>query len=385
MARKIRIRMYQLGFGDCYLVSVPDGTKTRHICVDFGNVAGKGGGNAPFQMIAEDIEKETNGHLDVAVMTHEHLDHMEGYYHQRKIFNRMTVDWVWMSIPSDPDYYDDFPNARPVKKLQNLTDAFHRQAMRRRVNLASSFDTLLRNNLSNVDRIEYLRNLPKKGVLYLRRGNSLRGKPFRNVKGRVMAPEKDMSVYYGGVRGQHLNHMINSLTVAAGGSGDNRWEFPHVNRSPKPPQLSDSDWGRLRGSIMRGAVEGVRTIDRAKNNTSLVFQLSVGRRNLLFTGDAELESWDVLTRKNKRWLEPVDFLKISHHGSHNGTPLELLDTLLPKRRKRSAKIMVSTQRNVYGTKNPVPDEALMIELKKRGKLISTDGLTKPWVDVTLNV
>jgi len=92
-----------------------------------------------------------------------------------------------------------------------------------------------------------------------------------------------------------------------------------------------------------------------------------------------------LTRKNKRWLEPVDFLKISHHGSHNGTPLELLDTLLPKRRKRSAKIMVSTQRNVYGTKNPVPDEALMVELKKRGKLISTDGLTKPWVDVTLRL
>lgn len=385
MAKKIRIRMYQLGFGDCYLVSVPDGTMTRHICVDFGNVSGKGGSNAPFQAIAENIEKETNGHLDVAVMTHEHLDHMEGYYHQRKIFDRMKVDWVWMSIPSDPDYYDKFPDDQPVKKLQNLTDAFHRQMMKQRANLASSFDALLRNNLSNADRIDYLRQLPKKGVLYLRRGNSVAGKPFRDIKCRVLAPEKDMSVYYGGVQGQHLNHMIKSLALAAGDSNNDRWMFPYVKRSQKPPQLSDSDWKRLRGSIMQGAVEGVRTIDRAKNNTSLVFQLSVGRRNLLFTGDAELESWDIFIKKNKNWLKPVDFLKVSHHGSHNGTPLEELDTLLPKRRKRSAKIMVSTKRNVYGTKNPVPDDALMTELQKRGKLITTDGLNKQWVDVTLNI
>ncbi|MFK8031577.1 MAG: hypothetical protein AB8G18_15175 [Gammaproteobacteria bacterium] len=382
---KIRIRMYQLGFGDCYLVSVPDGSKTRHICVDFGNVAGKGGRNAPFETIAKDIEKETNGHLDVAVMTHEHMDHMEGYYHQRKIFNRMTVDWVWMSAPSHPDYYEKYPNARPVKKLQQLTDAFHRQVGKRRIGLAPSFDTLLRNNLSNVDRVNYLRELPKKGVLYLRRGNSVRRKPFRHVKCRVMAPEKDMSVYYGRRSQQHLHHMINSLAASAGESSDDRWEFPHVKQSKRPPQLSDSDWKRLRGRIMRGSVEGIRTIDKAKNNTSLVFQLSVGERSLLFTGDAELRSWDKLVEKNQSWLKPVDFMKISHHGSHNGTPLDMLDTLLPRSRKDKAKIMVSTKRHVYGTKNPVPDESLMNELSTRGELINSDGMDEPWIDVVLDV
>lgn len=384
MPQQIRIRMYQVGFGECYLVSVPDGTKTRHICVDFGNVAGKGGRNAPFQLVAEDIEKETEGHLDVAVMTHEHLDHMEGYYHQRKIFNRMTVDWVWMSGPSHPDYYDNYPDAQPVRKLQSLADSFYAEVVKRRLHLAPSFDTLLRNNLSNVDRIDYLRNLPKKGVLYLRRGNSVRGKPFRHVTCRVLAPERDMSVYYAGSPGQHLHHMINSLSVAGGDTAHSRWQFPHVKRSARPPQLSESDWRKLRGRIMRGAVEAVRTIDKAKNNTSLVFQLTAGQRTLMFTGDAELRSWDFLVRKNPGQLKAVDFLKISHHGSHNGTPLELLDTLLPEHRKDSAQIMVSTQRNVYGTKNPVPDESLMTELRKRGKLISTDGLTRPWVDVLLD-
>lgn len=382
MSRSIRIRMYQLGFGDCYLVSIPDGEKTRHLCVDFGNVAGKGGRNAPFQRIAQDIEKETNGHLDVAVMTHEHMDHMEGYYHQRSIFNRMSVDWVWMSAPSHPDYYEKYPDAAPVKRLQAQTDEFYRHATRKRLPLAPSFDTLVRNNLSNVDRVNYLRELPKKGVLYLRRGNSVRGKPFRHVKCRVMAPERDMSVYYGRRGMQQLNHMTNSLK-AAGTAEDKRWEFPHVKRSVRPPQLSDSDWRKLRGRIMRGAVEGIRTIDKARNNTSLVFQLEVGSRTLLFPGDAELRSWSHLVEKNQRWLKPVDFMKVSHHGSHNGTPLELLDTLLPRSRQSQAKIMVSTQSNVYGTKNPVPDASLLKELATRGQLISSDETDQPWIDIEL--
>lgn len=384
MTQTLRIRMYQLGFGECYLVSVPDGTKTRHICVDFGNVAGKGGRNAPFRRIAEDIEKETNGHLDVAVVTHEHMDHMEGYYHQRAIFNRMKVDWVWMSAPSHPDYYTQYPDAEPVRRLQDLTNRFYRHLSRRRMAFAPSFDTMVRNNLSNADRIAYLRDLPQKGVLYLRRGNSVRGKPFRHVKCRVMAPERDMSVYYGRRSTQRLQHMANALR-ASGASTDQRWAFEHVKRAARPPQLSDSDWRKLRGRIMRGAVDGIRTLDKARNNTSLVFQLEVGSRTLLFPGDAELRSWHHLVENNQRWLKPVDFLKIAHHGSHNGTPLELLDTLLPVERRERAKIMVSTQSRVYGTKNPVPDESLLNELKTRGELISTDGLQEPWVDVELDI
>ena len=57
-------------------------------------------------------------------------------------------------------------------------------------------------------------------------------------------------------------------------------------------------------------------------------------------------------RALKAQLKPVDFLKVAHHGSHNGTPMDLLDTLLPKSRAAKAKVLVSTKKNVYGTKNP---------------------------------
>jgi hypothetical protein len=83
-------------------------------------------------------------------------------------------------------------------------------------------------------------------------------------------------------------------------------------------------------------------------------------------------------------FKPVDFLKVAHHGSHNGTPLELLDRLLPVKRKAQAQVLVSTKKKVYGTKNPVPDDALLAELKSRcRKLVTTDGATGTSVALSL--
>src|SRR5262249_36619416 len=83
-------------------------------------------------------------------------------------------------------------------------------------------------------------------------------------------------------------------------------------------------------------------------------------------------------------LKPVDFLKVAHHGSHNGTPLELLDRLLPVKRKAQAQVLVSTKRQVYGTKNPVPDDSLLKELKSRcHKLVTTEGVAGRGVELSL--
>ena len=81
-SKQVRVRAYNVGFGDAILVRVPGRSKYQFVLVDFGNAIGRGGSNAMFPAIAEDIEKETNGRLDVLVMSHKHVDHMEGYYHQ---------------------------------------------------------------------------------------------------------------------------------------------------------------------------------------------------------------------------------------------------------------------------------------------------------------
>ncbi|MEK9138384.1 MAG: hypothetical protein AAB393_14760, partial [Bacteroidota bacterium] len=208
------------------------------------------------------------------------------------------------------------------------------------------------------------------------------------VRIKILAPEKDVSVYYGGGSHHGLASMSRRL-VQMGEKGSRQskdpWSFPTVPREPgHPTNLTERDWRLLHESIQTGGVESIRAIDKAANNTSLAFMLEVAGRRLLFPGDAELESWAIMKEKCAPDLKPIDFLKVAHHGSHNGTSMELLTSLLPKQRKNKVTIMVSTKSKVYGTANPVPDKALLEALRARcKKLISTDGETKLWIDAVL--
>src|SRR6202042_1561677 len=123
-------------FGDCILARVPDGLKIRHMLVDFGRAPGKGGTTAAFPKIAEDIKSFCGGRLDLLVMTHEHLDHIEGFYHQRHVFDAIKVDHVWMSLPSHPKYYERFPNARPLRAFRTAADQLLKDSVRNSIQLA---------------------------------------------------------------------------------------------------------------------------------------------------------------------------------------------------------------------------------------------------------
>ncbi len=386
MSQEIRIRAYIVGFGDCILLSLPDGNKTRHLLFDFGRAPNDSASLERFPAIAADIKKECGGRLDLLVMTHEHLDHMEGFYREREVFNSMTVDRVWMSLPSHPKYYSDFPKAKLQKKLRAGLTAFAADARRNGLVLHPGFISLLQNNVANTDRVEYLRKLGKKPVAYLARGKSV-SPGFSNIKIRVLAPEPDVSVYYSASARE--NAMTAALAAASGTQDESEgltWTFPDVPRATANQLggVSRSDFERLRRSIREDGVAMARFIDRAQNNTSLCLMIEAGGKRLLLPGDAELESWDVMKKKcAAEFKKPVDFLKVSHHGSHNGTPLELLDSLLPVRRKQSAQVLVSTKKNVYGTKNPVPDTSLLDELARRSrKVVTTDG--KPGTHVDLS-
>ena len=86
--------------------------------------------------------------------------------------------------------------------------------------------------------------------------------------------------------------------------------------------------GRLRRQRRTGLHDNLLAIDKAANNTSIVFSLEWRGWKLLFPGDAEQESWKMMDEKDV--LEPVHVLKIAHHGSWNGTPQGvILDKILP--------------------------------------------------------
>jgi len=71
-------------------------------------------------------------------------------------------------------------------------------------------------------------------------------------------------------------------------------------------------------------------LDRAVNNTSVMFLLQVGDALLLFPGDAQWGAWRPLLDDSdvRSLLTRTTLYKISHHGSHNGTPVEVAREVL---------------------------------------------------------
>ena len=81
------IRVYDVRFGDAVLVTIPDKEAgkavERTILFDFGNALGTDGGQDDvLEAVIDDIIAQLKGKpLDLYVMTHEHLDHVQGLFH----------------------------------------------------------------------------------------------------------------------------------------------------------------------------------------------------------------------------------------------------------------------------------------------------------------
>ena len=398
-ASGIKVRAYNVRFGDCILVSIPVAGGEKHVLFDFGNSPaggkgkGKGGTNDVFEPIAKDIRDRTNKVLDLVVMSHEHLDHMEGFYSERAIFDGIKVKRVWMSLMSDPGYYKEFKKARKEarakKALLEMVERWKRSGALSLI--PRDVQTVIANNnvldLSNQQRIDYLRGLGP--VAYLSRTRKKDVKTHglgAGVQIEILAPESDASVYYTKLPGKPfgLGARLDRATMAIG----------HTPRKTsrrsllRPPHMAADEFDRLKEEISQIDIEAIFAIDKAANNTSLVVRLTANGKVLLFTGDAEEESWAQIEKR--KLLAPVDFLKIAHHGSINGIPFSgqnsVLERLLKKGKKTIA--LVSTRRGVYGEskETKIPHYQLMADLKQRCKRVvdtENDAPLGRYVDITI--
>lgn len=115
----VTVRMYNPGFGDCFLLAfrAEDGTEdvtARYMLIDCGAHQSYSGGAARLREIAADIAKATGNHLHIVAVTHEHWDHLAGFCRARSYFESpMEIDELCLAWPENPDDTD-------TKRLKEL-------------------------------------------------------------------------------------------------------------------------------------------------------------------------------------------------------------------------------------------------------------------------
>ena len=373
MGSKLTVRAYNVAFGDAILVSVPDGGSVRHILIDVGNlVAGDGGPDTMFVDVVNDIAARTNGVVDLYVMSHEHLDHVQGLrYAAQHGASPLTAKRVWMTSSSQthPDYYASHPESKKRKlaaeavfaQLQSSTPS-----MRGVGAVLQNNDRLAAGGGSTAECVEHIRTqlAPEAAVRYVHRDSSLGRSLFtdRSTRLEVLGPEEDTSIYYGRFRPMALGR-----TVAPATTPNGRDPAPAATLRPPlvPPAGVDAGaFFDLLASRAAGPSENVRLIDAAANNTSVVLSLRWKDWHLLFPGDTEVRGWKEMQKRGL--LGPVHFLKVAHHGSDTGhPPSDILDTLLPvtptDTRPRSAIVSTCVQHSYPS----VPDDTTIDAIKAR--------------------
>ena len=94
------VRMYRSGHGDCFLIAFAgeDEKDPAYVLIDCGYKPGSPGfiGDVKVKEITANIVEATgDGHLDVAIITHEHQDHVNGITESN--FKNITIGQTWLA------------------------------------------------------------------------------------------------------------------------------------------------------------------------------------------------------------------------------------------------------------------------------------------------
>lgn len=406
------LRSYQVGFGDCFLLTFHYNGKTgdRHVLIDFGSTGtSKSMGENLMVRVAEDIKKQTKGKLHAVVATHRHKDHISGFATNKKqngsgdIIASCKPDVVIQPWTEHPDAKVSAQKAptnmtgkqsfvASLQSMHEVAGAVLVEAERRKSVLGKGLHKELsflgEDNLSNLSAVQNLMRMGKKHF-YINFGTkSGLESVLPGVKIRVLGPPN--------------LEQSKEIKVQRSKDEDEFWQFQAmanqfvIKRNPKlfrnaktysatvaPPHTR---WFIDRMKSIRGEqlLSIVRALDKVMNNTSLILLFEVGRKKLLFPGDAQIENWSYALSKPaiKKLLAGVDLYKVGHHGSRNATPRTLWNGFKKRSTKKSAsrlKTFCSTMSGKHGkpsSKTEVPRKTLVEALEKESDYFTTQSLKK---------
>jgi hypothetical protein len=406
---KVAIRSYNVGFGDCFLLSFhyPDGEGERHVLIDFGSTGLPKGVNAGKRMleIAGDIRRRTGGKLHAVVATHRHKDHISGFETKAgkgpgDVIRSLKPDVVVQPWTEDPKLA---PKATgPQKKVsahgkQVAALALMHEVAEATIGAAKStryFSPALKRqlsflgetNISNRSAVENLMTMGKNDYVFCGKECKL-ANVLPGVKVDVLGPPTVAQSE--AIRRQRSSDpdefwQLQARAMHRGGASKAAAEcvFPGFVRSRGPTFPVDTRWLIYHAKATRSAqvLQIVRMLDSAMNNTSVILALQVGETCLLFPGDAQIENWAFALEQDqyKKLLGNVDLYKVGHHGSRNATPKSLWGMFGNKSTSKGApnrlKTLMSTLEHKHGSEDnrtEVPRKSLVSELARSSSLLST--------------
>ncbi|MCA0239953.1 MAG: hypothetical protein LCI02_03765 [Proteobacteria bacterium] len=346
--RKMFVRMYDVGFGDAFLVRISRRNGELRILFDCGSIqasaAGGAMGNVVRKIIADVTDADGVARIDVIVATHRHKDHVSGFADDA--WNAVEVKEVWMPWTEHPTD----PQARRIRNLQsNLALALSAglaaapaavdAAAQRAHSVAADLvaNALM---LSNDGAMKMLHSgfsgLPERRFLPSKAddGRALVTAALPGVRIHVLGPSRDPEL----IRDMDPPKGESFLRVrGAGLGGHGAAPAPFVpefmlTQSVGAWTFSPDDQAAIEGAGGLSELAVAVALDKAVNGTSLMLILEVAGTLLLFPGDAQWGTW-MAALEDPHWrelLQRVSFYKIGHHGSHNATPQTFVRDLLPR-------------------------------------------------------
>src|ERR1700722_9165918 len=424
---RLTIRMYNVGFGDCFLLSFQYAKKARHILLDYGSTAApkRGPKKGYMEKIAEDIKTVTSAKLDGIIATHRHRDHISGFATDvgtGKIIASLKPDFVIQPWTEDPKAKTNAltanssiytggkadPQKMAAHFLGSLEDMHAVAAWitaRAKAGSLMGKQTLEQLNFIGDDNIKNrsaVKNLIQMGKLgnayYVNAGMTLNILP--GVKCTVLGPptlKQSNAIRKQRARDPNEFWQFRSFWGSQHFSAYNARSSARIEKKAKGRSRRNSFPASVRWFVKQARqiqadqlLSLVRDLDSVMNNTSVILLLTVGKKKVLLPGDAQIENWSYALGKPE-WLKQlagVDIYKVGHHGSLNATPKSLW-TLFKK--KGNAKIkarletLCSTKAGKHGSVNSgteVPPHLLVGQLEKDSAFTSTEDAKDPFCHKT---
>lgn len=340
----VTIRMYNPGFGDCFLLTFQgsDGNP-RYMLIDCGVHQRVKNGSPKIDLIVKDIAAVTRNHLNILAVTHEHADHISGFKSAQETFEQITIDDLWLAWTEDPND----PQAKKLKNgikqgVEELTAAVHKLKATN-LQAGSALEGLLQFEVPSTElgvtrsALDFLRERSKKKLSkpedYRRPGEApltipgvtgvkvyVLGPPLDLASFRVTEKESEMYPEFAAINASQAFTAalkVGESNLSKEDENIVKRSFPfekHYDMTPGRAKI-DPDyqdffrqyygftkdtgqgdaWRRIEDDWLDSASELALKINNMTNNTSLVlaFELtdSDPHKVLLFVGDAQVGNW----------------------------------------------------------------------------------------------